>query len=233
MKINGENLARYRTTQLTVAFSPPQDGAGYEWPDNMLAPISDPATQKCGTCTVELLIRGDNRNEITRTASTLHGLCLPGPVELVLDGYKGVYKGYLVSFDPEKTITPKAYKVKAVFEGWLQDTPVKLAYTGQTQATLHRVGSRPAACVLTITPRADVAALTMTGWGVHDLVVKNLKSGHSVVIDGTTGLITQDGQNKAPDVTLWALPAMDCKQRTITWDSANCDVTVEYTPLWL
>ena len=35
------------------------------------------------------------------------------------------------------------------------------------------------------------------------------------------------------DVTLWALPAMDCKQRTITWDSANCDVTVEYTPLWL
>lgn len=37
MKINGENLARYRTTQLTVAFGPPQDGAGYEWPDNMLA----------------------------------------------------------------------------------------------------------------------------------------------------------------------------------------------------
>lgn len=49
--------------------------------------------------------------------------------------------------------------------------------------------------------------------------------------DGVEG--TQDGQNKAPDVTLWALPAMDCKQRTITWDSANCDVTVEYTPLWL
>lgn len=233
MKINGENLARYRTTQLKVAFTPPQDGAGYEWPDGMLAPIDDPATQKCGSCEVELLIRGENRNEITRTASTLHGLCLPGPVELKLDGYKGTYKGYLVGFKPEKTITPKAYKVKATFEGWLQDTPVKLAYTDQTQATLHRVGSRPAACVLTITPRADVAALTMTGWGVHDLVVKNLKSGHSVVIDGTTGLITQDGQNKAPDVTLWALPAMDCKQRTITWDSADCDIAVEYTPLWL
>lgn len=233
MKINGENLARYRTTQLTVAFGPPQDGAGYEWPDNMLAPISDPATQKCGTCTVEMVIRGDNRNEITRTASALHGLCLPGPVELVLDGYKGTYKGYLVEFKPEKTITPKAYKVKATFEGWLQDTPVKLAYTGQTQATLHRVGSRPAACVLTITPKTDMDALTMTGWGVHDMIVKNLKAGHSVVIDGTNGLITQDGQNKAPDVTLWALPAMDCKQRTITWDSADCDIAVEYTPLWL
>ena len=58
MKINGENLARYRTTQLKVVFTPPQDGAGYEWPDGMLAPVDDPATQKCGSCEVELLIRG-------------------------------------------------------------------------------------------------------------------------------------------------------------------------------
>lgn len=233
MKINGEDVRRYKAKQLTVEFEPPQDGAGYEWPEGMLAPIESQVVQKCGTCTVELLLRGEDRNEITRASSTLHGLCLPGPVELTLDGHKGVYTGYLKEYKPEKTITPKAYKVKATFAGWMKDTPVKLSYIGQTKATLHRVGSRPAACVLTITPKKDVEKMTMKGWGRHDLVVENMTEGHSVVIDGKSGLITQDGENKAQDVTFWTLPAMDEPQKTITWDNEDCDVTVEYTPLWL
>ena len=53
------------------------------------------------------------------------------------------------------------------------------------------------------------------------------------MIDGKTGLITQDGENKAQDVTLWALPTMDETQKTITWDNESCDIVVEYTPLWL
>lgn len=233
MKINGEDIGRYKAKQLTVEFEPPQDGSGYEWPEGMLMPIESQTVQKCGKCTVVLLLRGENRNEITRNSSTLHGLCLPGPVELTLDGYKGTYTGFLKEFKPEKTITPKSYKVQAVFSGWMKDTPVKLEYIGQTQATLHRVGSRPTACVLTIKPQTNIEKLTMKGWGNHDVTVENMTAGHAIVIDGKTGLITQDGENKAQDVTLWALPAMDETQKTITWDNESCDIVVEYTPLWL
>lgn len=232
MRIDGENVRRYGAAQLTVELKPPTEGAAYEWPDNALEPIADPKTQKAGTCTVVLLIRGENRNEIARKISEIHAKCLPGPVELELDGYSGKYKGWLDSCTPEKK-TARAYKLALAFSGWFFDSPVKMSYSGTTQATIHRVGTRPAGCILTVTPRADLAELTMTGWGKHLIELKALKAGVAVVIDGQTGLITQAGKNKAQDVTIWALPAIDETEKTITWSSPDVDVDIEYTPRWL
>ena len=233
MKRNGIDTRRYDIKQLTVEFTLPKPGTTYTMHPGQVVPQLNISTEPLGRCTIELLARGKDRNEITRNISEVMGM-LSKPAILELDGYKGKYYGILVASKETKMQVPQRFRLHLEFDGYLMDTPVTIKFPpGSTCGTCHRVGSRSMPCCLILDPERDIDSISIQGVGKLPIIVENLTAGHKVTIDGTTGLITQDGASKAPDVTMWTLPAMISEEMTLTWDSPDVSVSVIYTPAWL
>lgn len=232
MKIGNIDTRKYKACQLKATFSPPTDGVAYEWPDRYLLPLNQTTTQRFGACQIEMGFKGNTRNEITRAISDVLGL-LGEPVYLTLDGYKGKYYALLQKAKSEKTIAATYYKLSLEFAGFMTDTPVLMEYDSQTTATIHRMGSRCMPCKIVLTATKDTEKFTLSGFGKHDIVVYRLSANVPVTIDGASGLATQAGTNKMPDIDMWEFPQMDATEKTLTWTPADVKVGVEYTPAWL
>lgn len=233
MKINGRDTRTWGAVQLTVDLLPPDPGMSYRMEKGHLLPFVELEAEPLGQAKIGLYFRGTSRNDITRKISDVLGH-LARPSELDLDGYKGTYYGILRKSTVRKTRSPNRYRLDLEFDGYMHDTPVAVKMPkGATEGTVHRVGSRKMPCTLILMPEVDIPKAEIRGMGKHPITVENMTAGHTVIIDGKTGQITQDGADKAPDVTIWAMPAIKEPEAKLTWSPADLSVTVQYVPGWL
>ena len=63
--------------------------------------------------------------------------------------------------------------------------------------------------------------------------VRNITPGKKIVIDGDTGLITEDGVIKIDDVEIWELPTIQPGENLITTNNNWLEVTVKYEPRYM
>lgn len=63
--------------------------------------------------------------------------------------------------------------------------------------------------------------------------IKNITPGRTIVIDGETGLITEEGTIKIDDVEIWALPTIQPGENHITTNNNWLSVTVRYEPRYM
>ncbi len=66
-----------------------------------------------------------------------------------------------------------------------------------------------------------------------EIEVKNFTPGKKIIIDGETGLITEDGKIKIDDVEIWALPDLQPGENAITTNNNWLEVTVKYSPRFM
>ncbi len=228
MKIGNHDVKDYGAKQLLVEFIPPQNGAGYEWPDGFLAPVNLETTQKCGKAKITLYFRGENRDEINKAISEFCGL-LTEPQNVELDGYTGYFYGYLVAATPAKTTSPRRYKLDIELDGYRIEDDV--TETAQAGMRIKRKGTRKAPCSVTIVSESDTGEVTLSGFG-SEIVVRNLKAGVPVTISAD-GLVLENGKNKMGDVKMLEFPALVAEETALAWTPENVTVSVRYTPAWL
>ena len=229
MKINDQDVRTYGARQLTVDFKPPEKTDEYEWPDLFLEPQRLQNTIKCGTCTVVLLLRGKNRQEIVRNADELLAL-LNGPADVVLDGYPGIYKAAACASDFERTIDRQAYRLTLELSGYMTGSPITTKAT-QGQA-IHRMGTRPVPCDITIYTAEAVEELELSGMEAP-ITVHNLKAGDKITITGAGYVLDAAKNNRFADVDLLAFPALLQTETVLTWTPASAEVSITYRPAWL
>ena len=102
--------------------------------------------------------------------------------------------------------------------------------------TLTNTGTLLTPAVVKITPVINLTDITLTGLTRNtitgeekNITVKNLTNGKAVIIDGETGLITENGVNKYSDVDLWDLPSLIPGANKITANK-DINITVQYKP---
>lgn len=229
MKIGEYDVSSCGATQLLVEFTPPQNGAGYEWPDGFLRPVDLPTTQKCGKAKITMYFRGENRDEIMKAISTVCGK-LTKPQKVMLDGYTGYFFGYLVEAVPVKTTSPRRYKLEIEMDGYRIEDDVELA--AQQGAVITRRGSRSAPCTVSIVSDSDTETVVLSGFGSDNILIRNLKAGVPVVISAD-GLVLENGKNKMEDVEMLEFPALTEEETVLEWTPARVAVSVRYTPAWL
>lgn len=78
---------------------------------------------------------------------------------------------------------------------------------------------------------------TMKINGLSDeITIKTIPRGATVVIDGETGFVTMDGENKFKDVEMFEFPYLKTgkdKEHHIIFSDKNAIVTIQYKPMWL
>lgn len=251
MKINGWDVSEAGARQLNVTFGTHSITNVSEWSRGSPAPVLLPDAVGFKTLDISWLVRGSGREDIRAKCSQITARLLE-PVELILDGCSHRFRGILAkqaTLD-EKVLNPtlvaynRAAKLTARFNcyeyGTLEDgSPYTVTETKKTEITVNNPGNLLTPAVIEITPQIGVASLSVSGicqdpGNGQDLPVQigTLESGKMVVLDGESGLMTQDGELKT-DLEIWGLPVLKPGKNTITLDSDRMAVTVKFYPRYV
>lgn len=235
MLINGVPIKLYGAKQLTVDFTPSTQETTYEWNAGARLPIMVDNRATFKKATVILKVTGETRQEINKNASHLHGLAV-GEATYTLDGYKGwVFIGALMA-EPtlKKTVDPKVYKLTFTITGYMRDEKEQEeTIERQLQARVFGQGTRDTPIMLEVTPIMDLPVFSINGVAERGITIKNLSKDTTIYIDGMTGLVTENGQNKFNDVVLFEFPHLQPGEQTITFSENVCSVKIKYYPMWM
>lgn len=235
MLINGVPVKEYGAKQLTVDFSPSTQEQTYEWNAGARLPIMVDRRVTFKTVTILLKVTGSSRQEIVKKSSHLHRLAA-GQAEYILDGYKGwVFVGILKS-EPtlKKTVDRNVYKMTLTVTGYMRDEREQQEEMNRTtKGYLFVEGTRDTPIVLEITPIVDIPEFSIYGVAERGIVIKNLTEDTTIYVDGVTGLVTENGQNKFNDVVMFEFPHLEPGEQLITFSESVCNVKVRYFPMWL
>ena len=66
-----------------------------------------------------------------------------------------------------------------------------------------------------------------------DIVIRNITPEKKIIIDGETGLITEDGKAKIEDVDIWALPTLQPGENVIRTNNNWLRIAVNYKPRFM
>jgi phage-related protein len=120
------------------------------------------------------------------------------------------------------------------FNAYEYSQPVE--YTGTGEIEVYNPGTVESPAIVTLTPSVRINPVHLTGI-CHDsyigtdlpVTVPELLQDTPVIIDGVTGLITQDGSPK--EIEAWTLPSFKPGTTTVTCDSSYVEVTIKVFPL--
>lgn len=107
--------------------------------------------------------------------------------------------------------------------------------------TITVQGDYPVPCIIEIIPQVNVISrLTIKGAArnkitgeLEDILIKNLTKGNKVVIDGGNGTVIEGSSNKFADTEFWEFPSLLPGDNEITFDNAQCNVTIKYRPRFI
>lgn len=188
--------------------------------------------------TVMLLIKADGRQNILDRCSRILSHLLE-PVELTLDGFKHKFYGVLKKHSHSENVIRRWHTLSLEFEVYEFGSEVLQDFSGQTEMAVTNPGNIPTPAIIEITPQAGKASVTLTGicrdenTGADLLVViRDLETGKKIILDGETGLITQDGILKT-GVEIWGMPSLLPGENIITVDNEWMDIAVRFHPRFM
>ncbi len=234
MKIDDINIREFDAKQLSVDFTPPQTTVTVDMFDGALIPSESETYTPLSGITVEVLFRGNDRDEVMMHISDFNALLQKGVV-LTLDGYRRKFKGYMTANTPEKTISKGRYKSSFQFTGYWFSDEVTISWQEQNEMIFEAQGNRWSPCKISITALEYIESMKINGLS-DEITVKTIPRGATVVIDGEKGFVTMDGQNKFDDVEMLEFPYLKTgkdKEHHLIFSDKNTIVTIQYKPMWL
>lgn len=235
MLINGVPVKEYGAKQLTVDFTPSTQEKTYEWNAGARLPIMVENRATFKKATILLKVTGGSRQEINKNASHLHKLAA-GETQYILDGYKGwVFVGVLES-EPtlKKTIDPGVYKMTLQVKGYMRDEKQQEADINRnTKGYVFVEGTRDTPLMIEITPVIDLPEFSIYGVAKREITIRNMTKDSTVYIDGLTGLVTENGQNKFNDVVMFEFPYLEPGEQIVSFSENVCNVKIRYYPMWI
>lgn len=231
-KVNGIDFEEYGAKQLTVDVQPPTIVTNYEWITRALKPTEFETTVQMGHLKIAVYFKGNNRNDIIRAASKFMSN-FTRSCELELDGYQGIYKGFITDDNYKKTIARNRYTMNLEFDGYFIDDEQEIIFDGETEGVLSVTGTRETPCIVEIYAKNSLNNYVISGFGDDDIIIETLESGKTAVIDGNKGLITVDGENAFNIVDLWEFPKLAAGETVLTFSSVQAKVSIRYMPIWI
>ena len=118
---------------------------------------------------------------------------------------------------------------------------ISVSANAVSEKTVTVEGDYPVSCIVEIIPQVNViSSLTIKGAARNkitgeseDILIKNLTKGNKVVIDGENGTVIEGSSNKFADTEFWEFPSLLPGDNEITFDNAQCNVTIKYRPSFI
>lgn len=244
MKINGWDISNANAKQWNVTLGHHSVSNNSEWVRGSPVPAIFGNELGFKSLKIVFLVFGENREDILNNRSILLSHLIE-PAELSLDGFLHKFYGVLTKITPEETVMRRWHKLTLEFNCYeyatqADGTPFSVSASGAQTITVSNQGNILTPAILEITPQIGTSAIRLSGIcrepeTGNDLpvTVRELTTGNTVILDGESGLITQNGEIKSADVDIWALPTLLPGSNTITVDSDRMDLTIKFRPRFM
>ena len=243
MLINGKDITEYgKVKQWRVDIKPRKVEHDSEWPRGSPVPIFQTPFATFKEFTITLMVYGSGREDILHRISNILA-DLTDITELKLDGWEHEFCGVLEESEVKElsdTSRHRFQQLELQFSGYEHGDEVTETATGTGTIQISNPGNVVSSAVLEITPTIGMASVEITGicrdsnTGADlPVTIKNLTTGNKVVLDGITGLITENGNLKAGDVDMWELPTLLPGTNTITIDTEYVNLKITALPIYM
>ena len=252
MKINGWDISGAQAKQWNVVpgFSDIENES--EWQRGSPLPFFVKGFAGFKKLQITFLVYGSDRDQILLNCSNLLSRMMDKQVKLELDGFSHKFCGFMSG--NEFTENPlgrlrvtnsKVGKITVDFSCYEyaeqpDGSPFLESASGMTEITIANPGNIWTPCIVEVTPKIGAKKLTITGISQNPdtgenlpVVIKNLTTDKTVLLDGETGKITENGANKAADVDIWSLPVLSPGTNTISFDSEWMNIIIKYRPRFM
>ena len=241
MQINGIDISRWHARQWAVTIGNHAITNNSEWNRGSPDPFLISGTIGFKTIKVTLLIKDSSRDVMTLDRSNIVAALLE-PADITLDGFTRKFRVVLskdASF--EETVNYRQdrwHKLTLELQGY--EYGPELSATGANALSINNPGNIITPATLEITPVIGSASITVSGFcrdpdskNDYPVTIRNLVAGKKVVIDGESGLVTQDGTLKAGDTDFWEATVLFPGVNTITCNNSNMTMTVKFKPRFM
>lgn len=226
MKINDWDISECNARLWNATFKHCEISNENTWISGALSPIlfSNEVTFK--RLKITILVKGSTRDEILQNRSTLLSKFII-PVTLKMEWFSHNFYGTMIKHSETENSKNRFHTVEIELEG-IETSEIKTTSVEDTkEITIEIEGNLPIPIILEITPIEGTGVLNITGCTIEPIKIKKTNQGKRIVINGMTGEMSEDGENKAADIEIWELPHLFPGENMITLDYA-ADITVRY-----
>lgn len=243
MLINGKNITEYgNVKQWRVDIKPRKMDHDSEWPRGSPVPIFQAPEVTFKEISIILMVYGDGREDILHRISNILA-DLTDVTNLILDGWKHGFCGVLEESEVKElsdTSRHRFQQLELQFSGYEHGDKVTETANGTGIIQITNPGNMVSPAILELTPTIGAASVEVTGicrdsnTGADlPVLIKNLTTGNKIILDGITGLITENGELKAEDVDMWELPTLLPGENTITIDTEYVNLKITALPIYM
>ncbi|MCD7736863.1 MAG: hypothetical protein LUI07_07900 [Lachnospiraceae bacterium] len=243
MKINGIDISEQFGARVAQwRFSPETRSLKHEseWVRGSPLPIFQTPSATFKDFTVTLMVYGDGRDDIMLKISDILAALLD-TAELELDGWTHKFCGVLEKSgvkELSETSRKRFMELSLQFSGYEHGDEVSIEASGST-ISITNPGNMVSPAIIELTPTVGQSEITISGLCRDSatgealaVTVSNLTTGNTVLLDGISGLVTENGELKAGDVDMWALPTLLPGLNTVTISTEYMETIIKVLPIF-
>ena len=117
--------------------------------------------------------------------------------------------------------------------GYAYKPTITEAMNRVTSKTINILGNTETPCIIEITASIDTIDIIVEGFADDPIIIKNLKTNKTVIVDGESQMVTVDGINKYGDTDMWDFPSLKPGNNNLKFSRNNCDIKVKYKPRFI
>lgn len=244
MWINEWDIGEADAQQWKVTFGHHAIGNNSSWIPGSPVPVILDGNMGFKSLQVTIRIRGDTREEIIGKRSMILSRLIT-PAQIKLNGYSHRFFGSLKKANATEFIQKRSHRLVLDFDcyeyGCQPDgAPFEESASGVTETVVTNPGNILTPAVVELTPQVGVAELKLNGICRNPntgadlpVTVRNLTTGKKVILDGETGLMTEDEKLKAGDIDIWERPTLIPGSNTVMMNSDRMNITVRFFPRYM
>lgn len=244
MKVNGIDLKERYGSKIRIGQQTIRERTIVNftnWIDEADRPTQENDTKfKFFDVEAELIVIGTSKTDAELTVSNIIADCRYGSIEL--DNVELNLTGELK--EAEKEFKKRwVYALSLVFQAWEKSgSEVAVTVEDASSKEINVIGNLETPCIIELVPSGAITKYTIKGAArdpvtgeEEDIIVKNLSAGKTVIIDGESCTVTENGENKYKDTEMWEFPTLlpGANALTFTSSSVPCNVTIKYKPRYI
>lgn len=197
-----------------------------EWLKGALTPIC--LDEETNFCSIEckFTFEANSENEFTFKFSEFSkdiAKCI-----LKFDNINMLYKSYIQDVKEPIRISLYNWEFTCKWIGYKFTNEITVNMNREKTKTINIEGNIKTPCILEIIPTIEMIDLTINGVANDPIIIKNLKQGKKIILNGEEGTVTECGINKFKDTDFWEFPFLLPGINNIKVDKDTCNINIKY-----
>lgn len=237
MTINGTNITTWSAVQHHIDIGHHEVNRDSQWIRSAILPHFGAGYIGFKTLDVDMLVYGDNREQIIGKTSNLLAVLQDGPVSLDLDDYTHNFEVVLKSYKVSEFVMRRVHKVSLSFIGY--EYGAEILATGRGSVALTNPGNILSPAKLEITPSANRTNVTVQGLcrdprtGADlPVTLETVTQGVVITLDGANGLF-KEGNNLKADLDIKSMPGFVHGAATVSCSDSAAVMSLTVLPLYM